>query len=108
MAEMNFIKSQVNIEQLVGSGDVNIGEHYYFRYSSKTYVYAERISCIIACQLLIQPVSKFESTASIAYAVTQIKRNWSSTETDKLIVLFLQKFLFTKTVRVSTLHITYS
>ena len=25
MAEMNFIKSQVNIEQLVGSGKVNIG-----------------------------------------------------------------------------------
>ena len=57
--------------------------------------------------LLIQPVSKFESTASIGYAVTQIKWNWSSTETDKLI-LFLQKFPVTKTVRVSTLHITYS
>lgn len=58
--------------------------------------------------LLIQPVSKFESTASNAYAVTQIKRNCSSTETDTLIILFLQKFPVTKTVRVSTLHITYS
>ena len=57
--------------------------------------------------LLIQAVSKFESTALIGYAVTQIKRNWSSTETDKLIILFLQKFAVTKTVRVSTLHITY-
>ena len=58
--------------------------------------------------LLIQPVSKFESTASIGYAVTQITRNWSSTETDKLIILFFQKFPVTKTERVSTLHITYS
>ena len=58
--------------------------------------------------LLIQPVSKFESTASIGYAVTQITRNWSSTETDKLIILFLQKCSVTKTVRISTLHIMYS